>query len=145
MQTESEGKVKSKELKQADRLTFSTFTQIKLGHEYFKSYLERLPAYEDNLCHICKVKQTPEHILISCKQYKAEQKKLKNTVLRQKAKPGTGANSELSLKRLLCTGEGIKATLAFLKETKIATRKWILGKEGTEDEEVEWRNIDREV
>ena len=123
LQTEPEGKVKSKELKQADRLTFSTFTQIKLEHEYFKSYLERLPAYEDNLCHICKVKQTLKHILISCKQYKAEQKKLKNTVLRQKAKPGTGANSELSLKRLLCTGEGIKATLAFLKETKIATRK----------------------
>ena len=40
-----------------------------------------------------------------------------------KAKPRTEANSELSLKRLLCTGEGIKATLAFLKETKIATRK----------------------
>ena len=77
MQTEPEGKVKSKELKQVDRLTFSTFTQIKLGHEYFKSYLERLPAYEDNLCHICKVKQTSEHILISYKQYKAEQKKLK--------------------------------------------------------------------
>ena len=87
MQTESEEKVKSKELKQADRLTFSTFTQIKLGHEYFKSYLERLSAYEDNLYHICKVKQTLKHILISYKQYKAEQKKLKNTVLRQKAKP----------------------------------------------------------
>ena len=67
LQTESEGKVKSKELKQADELTFSTFTQIKLGNKYFKSYLERLSAYEDNLCHICKVKQTLKHILISCK------------------------------------------------------------------------------
>ena len=123
MQTESEGKVKSKELKQADRLTFSTFSQIKLRHRYFKSYLERLSAYEDNLCHICKVKQTLKHFLISCKQYKAEQKKLKNTVLRQKAKPETEANSELSLKRLLCTEKEIKATLVFLTETKIATRK----------------------
>ena len=61
--------------------------------------------------------------MTSCKQYKAEQKKLKNTVLRQKANPETEANSELSLKRLLCTEKGIKATLAFLKETKIATRK----------------------
>ena len=77
MQTESEGKVKLKELKQADRLIFSTFTQIKLEHEYFKSYLKRLSAYKDNLCHICKVKQTSEHILISYKQYKAEQKSLK--------------------------------------------------------------------
>ena len=72
MQTESEEKVKSKELKQVDKLTFLTFTQIKLEHEYFKSYLKRLSAYEDNLCHICKVKKTSEHILISCKQYKAE-------------------------------------------------------------------------
>ncbi|SLM41079.1 Ribonuclease H-like domain [Lasallia pustulata] len=38
-QTSLELKMKSKELKQADRLTFTTFTQIKLGHGYFKSYL----------------------------------------------------------------------------------------------------------
>ena len=71
----------------------------------------------------CKVKQISEYILISYKQYKAEQKKLKNTVLRQKAKPETEVNSELSLKRLLCTEKGIKIILAFLKEIKIATRK----------------------
>ncbi|SLM36103.1 hypothetical protein LPUS_05538 [Lasallia pustulata] len=38
-QTNLELKMKLKELKQADRLTFTTFTQIKLGHGYFKSYL----------------------------------------------------------------------------------------------------------
>ena len=74
--------------------------------------------------------------MISYKQYNAKQKKLKNTVLRQKAKSETEANSELSLKRLLCTEKGIKVTLAFLKETKIATRKWILEKEETENEKV---------
>ena len=74
--------------------------------------------------------------MISYKQYKAEQKKLKNTILRQKAKSETKVNSELSLKRLLCTEKEKKVTLAFLKETKIATRKWILGKEETENEEV---------
>ena len=153
-QTNLELKMKSKELNQADRLTFTTFTQIKLGHGYFKSYLVRLPAYENNLCHICKVKQTPEHILMSCKQYKAEQKHLKNAVLKTKTGPGpgpgprpgpgpgSGANMDLSLKRLLCTGEGIRATLAFLKETKIATRKWMLGEV---NEELEWGSIDREV
>ena len=61
--------------------------------------------------------------MISYKQYKAEQKKLKNTILRQKAKSETKVNSELSLKRLLCTEKEKKVTLAFLKETKIATRK----------------------
>ena len=120
---------------------FSTYTQIKLEHEYFKSYLERLPAYDINLC---KVKQTPEHILLNCRIYKAEQKTLKNAVLQSKPRSGSGSNSELSLKRLLCTGEGIRNTLAFLDQTKSATRKWILG-EIEEKEEVEWGNIDREV
>ena len=138
--------MKSKELKQADRLIFTTFTQIKLGHGYFKSYLVRLPAYENNLYHICKVKQTPEHILMSCKQYRAEQKTLKNAVLKSKTGPGPGtgpgSNNELSPKRLLCTREGIKATLAFLKETRIATRKWMVGEV---NEEIEWGSINREV
>ncbi|SLM36587.1 hypothetical protein LPUS_06176 [Lasallia pustulata] len=117
-QTSLELKMKSKELKQADRLTFTTFTQIKLGHGYFKSYL----------------------------QYRAEQKTLRNTVLKSKTGPGPGSgpgsNNKLSLKRLLCTREGIKATLAFLKETRIATRKWMVGEV---NEEMEWGSIDREV
>ena len=96
------------------------------------------------LCNVCKVKQTPEHMLLSCKIYKAEQKTVKNAVLQSKSKPGTGSNSELSLKRLLCTGEGIRNTLAFLDQTKFATRKWILG-EIEEEEELEWGSVDREV
>ena len=114
LQLKSVSKTKSKELKQAKRLMFSTYTQIKLGHEYFKSYLKRLPAYDTNLCNVCKVKQTPEHILLNCRIYKAEQKTLKNAVLQSKPKSGSESNSELSLKRLLCTGEGIRNTLAFL-------------------------------
>ena len=144
LQQEPMSKTKFKELKQAKRLVFSTFTQIKLGHGYFKSYLERLPAYDTNLCNVCKVKQTPEHMLLNCKIYKAEQKTLKNAVLQSKSKPGTGSNSELSLRRLLCTGEEIRNTLAFLDQTKIATRKWILG-EIEEEEELEWESVDREV
>ena len=123
---------------------FSTYTQIKLGHGYFKLYLERLPAYNINLCNVCKVKQTPEHMLLNCRIYKAEQKTLKNAVLQLKPKSGSESNSKLSLKRLLCTGEGIRNTLAFLDQTKSATRKWVLG-EIEEEEEAEWGNIDREV
>ena len=76
---------------------------------------------------ICKVKQTSEHILMSYKQYKAEQKLLRNTVLKIKTRSETEfkseLNTELSLKRLLCTEKRIKATLAFLKEIKVATRR----------------------
>ena len=137
-------KTKFKKLKQAKKLVFSIFTQIKLEYEYFKSYLKRLPAYDINLCNVCKVKQTPEHMLLSCKIYKAEQKTLKNAVLQSKSKSETESNSELSLKRLLCTGEGIRNTLAFLDQTKIATRKWIL-EEIKKEEELEWESVDREV
>jgi hypothetical protein len=35
------------DLKLADRLSFATFTQMKLGHGYFKSYLHRLPDYDN--------------------------------------------------------------------------------------------------
>ena len=64
---------------------------------------------------------------MSYKQYKAEQKLLRNTVLEIKTRSETESeselNTELSLKRLLCTEKRIKATLAFLKETKVATRR----------------------
>ena len=102
---------------------FSTFTQIKLGHGYFKSYLKRLSAYDSNLCNVCKVKQTPEHILLSCRIYKAEQKALKKAVLQTKPRTESEQNSELSLKRLLCTEKEIKNTLTYLNQTKVTTRK----------------------
>ena len=85
---------------------------------------------------------------MSYKQYKAEQKLLRNTVLEIKTRSETESeselNTELSLKRLLCTEKRIKATLAFLKETKVATRKWILEKEERENEEIKWENINKE-
>ena len=86
---------------------------------------------------------TSEHILLSCKIYKAEQKALKKAVLQTKPRTESEQNSELSLKRLLCTEKEIKNTLAYLDQTKIATRKWILGE--IEKEEIEWENIDREI
>ena len=122
-QLKSESKTKSKELKQAKRLIFSIFTQIQLEHEYFKFYLKRLSAYDSNLYNMCKIKQTPEHILLSCRIYKAEQKALKKTVLQTKSRTESEQNSELSLKRLLCKEEEIKNTLTYLNQTKIATRK----------------------
>ena len=40
-----------KNLKNINRLQFFTFTQMKLGHGYFKSYLNRLPDYDSDKCH----------------------------------------------------------------------------------------------
>ena len=78
---------------------------------------------------------------MSYKQYKAEQKLLRNTVIEIKTRPETESesesNTELSLKRLLCTEKKTKATLAFLKETKVVTRRWILEKKEREKKEIE--------
>ena len=83
-------------------------------------------------------------MLLSCKIYKAEQRALKRAVLQTKSRTESEQNSELSLKRLLCTEEGIKNTLTYLDQTKVATRKWILGEiEG--EEKLKWGNIDREI
>ena len=93
---------------------------------------------------MCKVKQTSEYMLLSCRIYKAEQRALKNAVLQIKSEREAEQNSELSLKRLLCTEKEIKNTLAYLNQTKVATRKWILEKiEG--EEKLKRENIDRVI
>ena len=114
-------------MKKADRLSFATFVQMKIGHSYFKSYLYRLPKYGDKKCRGFYTKdQTPEHLLTACQFFKEEQKAVKDQLKK--------ANLPLTAKSLFSTNEGIKATLAFLKETKVATRKWLLGEENSEDE-----------
>jgi len=107
-------------LKNINRLQFSTFIQMKLGHGYFKSYLNRLPDYDSDKCHWpCHQRQTPEHLLTTCCHFKHEQ-----LVLRRKLEslpPG--------IRTLFTIKEGIQAVLQFLKETKVGTRKWLLGEE----------------
>ena len=45
---------------------WSTITQLKLGVEYFKYYLNRLPDYFSANCLFCQVSETPEHLLLNC-------------------------------------------------------------------------------
>jgi len=67
-----------KKLRKIDRLTFSTFIQLKMKHNYFKSYLHRLSENNSNKCYeICKARQTSKHLLLNCKHYRAKQLQLK--------------------------------------------------------------------
>ena len=51
----------------------------------------------------------------------------------------------VTLRTLLTTKEGIRNILIFLKNTRIATRRWILGdREEEEEGEVGWGDIERE-
>ena len=106
-------------LKSTDRLSFSTFVQMKLRHDYFKSYLFRLLKYDFKKCHEnCDKNQTPEHLLTACQHFKSEQSELKNQLRK--------VNLPHSAKVLFTTKEGIKTVLQFLKKTKVETRKWLL-------------------
>ncbi|KAF7565220.1 Retrotrans-gag domain containing protein [Pyrenophora tritici-repentis] len=94
----------------------SAFYSLKLGHGYFNSYLKRFNKRDCNLC-ICYKPQTPQHLLLDCKQYKTHRNTLKESI----------PHRPITLPLLLQTKTGIKATLAFIASTRIGTRKWHLG------------------
>ncbi len=107
-----------KEMRKIDRLTFSIFIQLKMKHDYFKSYLHRLSENNSNKRYeICKARQTSKHLLLNCRHYKAEQIKLK--------KKAQLKNTDTILTLFITKIERI-ATLEYLKNTWIAIRKWLL-------------------
>ena len=74
-------------------------------------YLYRL-GHADSDYYYCGLKETTKYLLLSCKELGEARRKAKDK-LRMK----------ISLTTLLHTKTGIKTTLDFLKETRIATRK----------------------
>jgi hypothetical protein len=94
----------------------SAFYQLKIGHSYNKAYLHRTDKLDSLNCS-CGAKQTPEHLLLSCKWYNSDRQ-----ILRQDLD-----NSPLTLPLLLHTQRGIEAALAFISRTRVGTRKWYLG------------------
>jgi len=107
-----------KKLQKINRLTFSTFIQLKMKHNYFKSYLHRLSKNNLNKCYeICKMRQMLKHLLLNCKHYKVEQLQLK---VKAQFK-----NTNTILMLFIIKIERI-AMLKYLKSTWIATRKWLL-------------------
>src|SRR6266496_2049086 len=108
MQVKMENKSKNSKKK-----IWSTYIQLKLDHDYFKSYLNRLPNYDSNVCQFCNTKENPEHLLLHCRRY---------SQIRSKIKQKKQLN-QLSLKILFDTKLGQDFLFEFLKETSIATRK----------------------
>jgi hypothetical protein len=115
LQTQPAWKSLNLQLKTA-RIIWSSYMQLKLGHGYFKSYLKRLPDYDSDRCD-CDNRsiQSPAHLLLSCSKYAAEYSKIKEKL----------QVSDLSLKLLLTTRDGILALFDFLKDSEIARRNWI--------------------
>jgi hypothetical protein len=98
--------------------TWSTIVQLKLAHGYFRSYLVRLPDYDDDSCPYCHryVKQTPHHLLFQC----PSQSEIRQKTISQLDK------GDQNLYNLFLTKQGQEQLIQFLKDSKVATRKWIL-------------------
>lgn len=93
----------------------SAFYQLKLGHGRFRDYLFRRSHIDHNLCW-CGAKETPVHLLLSCKLYRKPRRRLKDSL----------DDNHPSIRTLLTTTKGVEATIEFLKATRIATRAWLL-------------------
>jgi hypothetical protein len=103
----------------------SSFYQLKLGHGYLRAYLARLGPVDSDRCS-CGGKETPEHLLLSCRELRRQQKELQDSL-----------GCRPSLWVLLHTKMGVEKTLDFLKRTKIATRKRLLKRQEREQREGE--------
>ena len=95
---------------------FSSYFQLKSGHGYFKSYLNRAPDAFPDICLDCNIKENPEHLLLNCKKYSS---------IRNKIKIDKQLN-QLSLKILFSTKQGQEFLFEYIKQTGIATRKSLL-------------------
>ena len=101
--------------------------QLKLDHEYFKSYLIKLSEYTTNRCFICGTKENPEHLILHCKATQIVREEL-----RQKFDI-----KEFSLKNLFNTKIEQEFLFKFLEETQISIRNWLLQQTNLEAEDVE--------
>src|SRR5204863_1492138 len=70
----SKWKAFSKTLK---KQTWSVYMQLKLGHEYFRSYLVRFSSYSSNRCFTCDIKEDSDHLILHCKNTKYIREELK--------------------------------------------------------------------
>lgn len=107
-------KLKATKLKYP-RSVQSAYYQLLLGKGFFKAYSYAIGRDEDDLgqCPSCQTSQTPIHLVLYCKQYKAERKELKDKVGR------------IDYPALFLKQQGQKALLEFLDKTRIGTASWL--------------------
>src|SRR6202044_309139 len=59
------------------RQVASAFYQLKLGHGFLKSYLQRIGRSDNDMCR-CGKRETAEHLLLSCKDLAAARSRLRD-------------------------------------------------------------------
>src|SRR5437667_2983938 len=101
--------------------------QLKLDHEYFKSYLIRLSEYTTNRCFICDTKENSKHLILHCKATQAVREELKQEF----------DIKEFSLKNLFNIKKKQEFLFKFLERTQISIRNWLLQQANLEVENEE--------
>ena len=90
--------------------------QLKIDHDYFKSYLIRLPDYLTNRCFICDTRENSKHLILHYKITQAVREELKQKI----------EIKEFSLKNCFSIKIEQEFLFKFLKKTQISTRNWLL-------------------
>ena len=99
--------------------TQATYYQLKLGKGFFKQFSKAIGKDDKGECFgNCNSLQTPKHLLLRCKHYKKERKKITEAL--------NTPTPTLTLQQLFTTAKGSAALLAFLEKTNIATASWLL-------------------
>ena len=94
--------------------TMAAYSQLKLGKGFFKSFSKAIGKDNKGECFgSCTALQTPKHLLLHCKHYVQERKKMRKKL------------GQLTLVKLFNTKAGSAALRAFLDETEIATARWL--------------------
>ncbi len=118
-----------KEFRKINRLTFSIFIQLKMKHNYFKSYLHQLSKNNSNKCYeISNASQTSKHLLLNCKHYRSKQIKFKKKTQLK--------NTNIILMLFIIKIERI-VTLKYLKKYLNYDEKMIIRNKRVEREECE--------
>jgi hypothetical protein len=104
------------------KATTNIFFQLKLRYNYLKSYLYRLGLVASNKYNYSKI-ETIKYLLLSCPLFKRARVKLKDNL----------NLNHLDLQLLLNITIGIEASISFINEIRIYTRKYYLARELEED------------
>ena len=67
-------------LKNTSRKGISKIAKLKTGHSLLKGHQNKIDTETSQECSTCKVKETPEHFLLNCKEYDTEWAKLENDI-----------------------------------------------------------------
>ena len=107
-----------------------------MGHGYFRSYTGMIEK-KSRECSRCHVTETPRHLLSKCRKYDQKRGSMSKIL--------TNSTNMAGLSLLLTIKKGLESTIEYLRNTRVATRKWILGQLDIPEEDAGgWGDLERD-